>query len=358
MSLSKLQQEILDNDDPVIFVDSSAAAGKTRMIVAKIQKELDANKGKVVAFTFTNAAAEEIRERIKVVDKDNLFIGTIHSYCVYLLLRAGYDEVKTLCDKEDFDGFFELIQKYPNAAEPVYCTLCDEMQDCDEDQFNFIFNIIKSKKYFCCYDKKQSIFRWRGARPELLRKYIEEKNATVLSLNENYRNCAEILEYAKNIIRLAGRDYIDNSIAMRKDKGKVYTNRQYNLDAIVNTIRKMTQENKNYCDWFILARTNDQLQEVARVLKRYNLPYATFKKSEFDNKELAAKMKENTIKLLTIHTAKGLEAKNVIVIGARFYNLEEKCISYVAATRAKEMLVWVDYSTKPMRDKIVSNWED
>ena len=68
-------------------------------------------------------------------------------------------------------------------------------------------------------------------------------------------------------------------------------------------------------------------------------------------------MQEDTVKVLTIHTAKGLESENVIVIGARFYNLEEKCISYVAATRARDLLVWTIMNTKPKRMRQTSNWE-
>jgi superfamily I DNA/RNA helicase len=51
-------------------------------------------------------------------------------------------------------------------------------------------------------------------------------------------------------------------------------------------------------------------------------------------------MKENTVKVLTIHTAKGLEANNVIVIGTRWNDAEERRINYVAATRARDLLVW------------------
>ena len=43
-------------------------------------------------------------------------------------------------------------------------------------------------------------------------------------------------------------------------------------------------------------------------------------------------------KVLTIHTAKGLEFKKVIVVGARSYTEEERRIKYVAITRAEQCL--------------------
>jgi superfamily I DNA/RNA helicase len=62
--------------------------------------------------------------------------------------------------------------------------------------------------------------------------------------------------------------------------------------------------------------------------------------------------------VLTIHTAKGLEANNVIVIGAKFYNLEERCISYVAATRARNALYWTKMPYRKEPRFSTTNWEN
>ena len=75
--LSNLQQQIVDNDENIIFVEAAAASGKTATIVEKIKRELAADKGKVVAFTFTNAAAEEMYDRVGEQDRSKLFIGTL-----------------------------------------------------------------------------------------------------------------------------------------------------------------------------------------------------------------------------------------------------------------------------------------
>ena len=92
-------------------------------------------------------------------------------------------------------------------------------------------------------------------------------------------------------------------------------------------------------------------------LESEKVPCVSFKRAQYTNKELYDKLKEDTVKVLTIHTAKGLEADNVVVIGARFYNLEEKCVSYVAATRARNLLVWTHMPTKPKKARSTSSWE-
>ena len=71
------------------------------------------------------------------------------------------------------------------------------------------------------------------------------------------------------------------------------------------------------------------------------IPCDTFKITDLNNSEVYEKTLENTVKVLTVHSAKGLEAKNVVVIGCRIHTHgEESCVSYVAATRAKNRLIW------------------
>ena len=60
-------------------------------------------------------------------------------------------------------------------------------------------------------------------------------------------------------------------------------------------------------------------------------------------------MKDNRVKVLTIHSSKGLENKNVIVTGALLYSEEERKIAYVAATRAENALYWCSRVSKIRR---------
>ena len=80
-----------------------------------------------------------------------------------------------------------------------------------------------------------------------------------------------------------------------------------------------------------------------------NIPYDTFKKGNLRDDQLQRKMEENTVKVLTIHTSKGLENDNVVVVGARYYNEEEYRVAYVAATRARKRLIWTSTPKKKRR---------
>jgi superfamily I DNA/RNA helicase len=354
VELTKQQRAIVEATEPRIVVVASAAAGKTRCITERVRWLLARGvpAEEIVTITFTNAAAEEISERLD--NPAGLFIGTIHSLANYYLRSAGIDTSRLLND-EKFDDLFKLIKKHPDCVRHVTHLIVDETQDSNPQQFEFLLDMIAPDNYMLMGDHRQSIYRFNGATPDYVLGLMESPEVTTYDLNENFRNAPEILHYAQGIIRQLGYDYEDYSIPMRTDlRGRV-VNVDYSGDGLVRTIQRYVAEGKSlYSDWFILTRTNAESDVIMQVLKRYNVPYDTFKKAQLDNKGLKQKMKENTVKVLTIHTSKGLEADNVVVIGARWHDIEEKCISYVAATRARNLLVWTNKATK--RKPTASYW--
>lgn len=340
VKLTKRQRAIVEAKEKYVVVVASAAAGKTRCITERVRWLLSQGvpASEIVTITFTNAAAEEISERLG--NPAGLFIGTIHSLANYYLRSGGIDTTKLLND-ERFDDLFKLIKKNPTCVGHVTHLIVDEAQDSNPQQFEFLLDMIAPENYMLMGDHRQSIYRFNGATPDYVLNLMESPEVTTYDLNENFRNAPEILAYAQNMIRQLGYDYEDDSIAMRSElRGRV-VNVDYSEAGITRTIQKYVAEGRsNYSDWFVLTRTNAELAAIQLALEKANIPNDTFKKAQLDNKGLKAKMKENTVKVLTIHTAKGLEADNVIVIGARFRDIEEKCVSYVAATRARNLLVW------------------
>ena len=342
VKLTEQQRAIVETTASSVVVIATAASGKTRCLSERVKWLLTQGvpAEEIVAITFTNAAAEEIADRVG--NPSGLFIGTIHSLANYYLRSGGIDTSRVLND-ERFDDLFKLIKKHPECIRPVTHLIVDESQDSTPEQFEFLLDMISPKNYMLLGDHRQALYRFAGATPDYVLGLMESPEVTTYDLNENFRNAPEILSYAQSIIRQLGYDYEDYSTPMRTDlRGRV-VNVDYSGEGIVRTIQRYVSEGKSlYSDWFILTRTNAESDAIMQVLKRHNVPYDTFKKAQLDNKGLKQKMKENTVKVLTIHTSKGLEADNVIVIGARWHDVEEKCIGYVAATRARNLLVWTN----------------
>ena len=333
--LNDRQREVVLSESPHVITLAAAASGKTATLVTRLRYLLSqgADPSKIVVITFTNMAAEEIYDRVGHLQ--GLFIGTIHSYANQLLLAAGIPTRETL-DEEDFDTLFELVRDNPQCIKPVEHLLLDEAQDTNELEFEFILDMVHPTNYMFFGDARQCIFQFKGSRPDILVGLAQDPDVKTYHLVQNYRNGSSILNFARRIIARNGPDYIDDSIPMRDTTGRVleqdYSNRR---------IIELIQNDHHYGDWFVLSRTNAQLDYIYDALQTASIPCDTFKKAQLNTTELNQKMNENTVKVLTIHTAKGLEAPKVIVTDARFWNEEERCVSYVAATRARDTLIWM-----------------
>ena len=91
INLSRKQQEIVSHGDGSILVNASAGSGKTRVLTERIKRLLPMTNRKILAITFTNKAAEEMKERLGNVDDINkkLFVGTFHGFCQQVLDNHG-----------------------------------------------------------------------------------------------------------------------------------------------------------------------------------------------------------------------------------------------------------------------------
>lgn len=95
LKLSKKQQEIVDFDEGALLVKAGPGSGKTRVLIERIKKLLVKRKRcKILALTFSNLAAEEMKQRLEEDSEigefiDNVNVGTIHSFALDLVQRRG-----------------------------------------------------------------------------------------------------------------------------------------------------------------------------------------------------------------------------------------------------------------------------
>ena len=95
LNLSKKQKEIVDFTEGALLVKAGPGSGKTRVLIERIKKLLTVKRrSKILALTFSNLAAEEMKQRLEE-DKEieefiaNVYVGTIHSFALDLVQRRG-----------------------------------------------------------------------------------------------------------------------------------------------------------------------------------------------------------------------------------------------------------------------------
>nr|VFJ42840.1 MAG: DNA helicase-2 / ATP-dependent DNA helicase PcrA [Candidatus Kentron sp. DK] len=93
MKLSEKQQQIVQHGDGALSVVAGPGSGKTRVLTERVRRLLTEVDGHflVLALTFTNKAANEMRERLAAFQDidQRAFIGTLHSFCVEVLASRG-----------------------------------------------------------------------------------------------------------------------------------------------------------------------------------------------------------------------------------------------------------------------------
>lgn len=139
VKLNKQQELAVNSDSRTILCLAAAGCGKTKTLVTRIATSVQkgVNPRRILALTFTNAAAAEMKERYKHFPGIDLSKGTpefrtFHSFCYSLIIkdktvrnRIGYSQIPKLCDEKKLKQIKEEIKLQLN------CTLTDEQLEND-----------------------------------------------------------------------------------------------------------------------------------------------------------------------------------------------------------------------------------
>ncbi len=123
-------------------------------------------------------------------------------------------------------------------------------------------------------DFKQSIYGFRGSKPELINRFIEEFNPAIQIMSYNFRSAPEIVDLANNIadtIDLGNDDLNDSKVSKAAQthlNGDVYN--IYDVEEFIEELKLLEKPLHETC---ILARTNQAIKSLAKVLGKLNIPY-------------------------------------------------------------------------------------
>ena len=121
-TLNKEQAAAVRQTEGPVLILAGAGSGKTRVIthrIAYLMDECGVNPWNILAITFTNKAAGEMRERVDDLigfGAESVWISTFHSMCVRILRRhielLGYEPSFTIYDTDDQKSLMKEICKY------------------------------------------------------------------------------------------------------------------------------------------------------------------------------------------------------------------------------------------------------
>ncbi|HET9253546.1 MAG TPA: UvrD-helicase domain-containing protein [Candidatus Eisenbacteria bacterium] len=119
MELNPVQRQAVEHPGGPLLILAGAGSGKTRVLtgrVAHLVREAGVPEWAVLAFTFTNKAAREMRERVEGLlgeDDSKVWVGTFHATCVRILRRhaelLGYPKNFVIYDTDDQRSLLRAI---------------------------------------------------------------------------------------------------------------------------------------------------------------------------------------------------------------------------------------------------------
>ena len=128
--LNEQQHEAVTHIDGPIMIIAGAGSGKTKVITTRIAHLMASGVDafNILALTFTNKAAAEMKERIEKIlggsEARNLYIGTFHSVFARILraeaTKIGYPTKFTIYDADDAKSLIKTIVKELNLDEKHY----------------------------------------------------------------------------------------------------------------------------------------------------------------------------------------------------------------------------------------------
>jgi ATP-dependent DNA helicase Rep len=367
--LNPRQQEALEAITGPVLVLAGAGSGKTSVITQKIAyliAECGLKGHQIIALTFTNKSAREMKERVAslmtgkagrgltVSTFHNLGLNIIRKELVALGYKPGFSIfdsqdvlalLKDLTHKEfeaaedscepiqhliskwkndlvsparamagangpdevlaarvyesyqktlklyngvDFDDLIlqpvELFKARPDILEKwqnkVRYLLVDEYQDTNGSQYLLVKQLVGHRSNFTVVgDDDQSIYAWRGARPENLAELQADfPSLKVIKLEQNYRSTGRILKVANQLIANNPHEF---SKALWSDKAfgdpiRVISCRNEDAEAerIATEILQFQLQNQaEFRDFAILYRSNHQSRLMELKLQSYKVPY-------------------------------------------------------------------------------------
>jgi ATP-dependent DNA helicase Rep len=366
--LNPRQQEAVSYVGGPLLVLAGAGSGKTSVITRKIA-HLIQNCGiraqYIVAMTFTNKAAREMKERVGTLLKGGegrgLTVCTFHNLGLNIIrkehVRLGYkpgfsifdetdvkslmtdimqkeysgddgvDEIKNMIGswkndlilpaealenarnpKEqtaaivythyqrtlkafnavDFDDLIllpvKLFQEHADILEKwqnkVRYLLVDEYQDTNASQYLLVKLLIGTRNQFTVVgDDDQSIYAWRGARPENLMLLKDDyPSLKVVMLEQNYRSTSRILRCANVLIANNPHEFEKQLWSEMGHGDEIRVIRCRNEDAeaervAVELLTLHLRTDRPYSDFAILYRGNYQAKLIELKLQHHQIPY-------------------------------------------------------------------------------------
>ena len=235
--------------------------------------------------------AEEIAKEISVVKGNKISLEHYYSSCcpdeVFRQIYQGYREACQSRRKLDFDDMilycYELFTQRKDILaawqKKFQYILVDEFQDINQLQYDIVRMLAQPQNnLFIVGDDDQSIYHFRGARPEIMLNFNRDyPEAETVTLNVNYRCSGQILASAMRVIG-ENKKRFSKKLSTPNQAGDAVMIREFQKPreeylTVVSELRERLENGEKLEDTAILLRTNQEAEGLVGALMERQVPF-------------------------------------------------------------------------------------
>ena len=212
--------------------------------------------------------------------KPDVFRQIYHGYAEWKRQNHTYDMDDMLIEcKKLLENNQQVLIKYQKRFPYIQC---DEYQDTNYVQRDILYLLAGDSKNLCIVgDDDQSIYAFRGARPDIMLNFDKDfPECRVIHMNTNYRSAGRIVALADTLIKVNTERFPKQFISFRGQNGTEGTiecvERNGKVEEVSYLTGKIEQLHKKgipYSDMAVLYRTNDLVNTPATALAAAKIPF-------------------------------------------------------------------------------------
>ena len=344
-------------------IHGAAGSGKTMILIFRAQYLAAAARADkpilVMCFNRTLASRIEALLRQRGVD-ERVQVRTFHSWCQDMVRSYQLDEPAGPRGSDYFDALALVLERALDSGRvpggQYTALLIDEAHDFEDAWLRMAARMVtpETQSLLVLYDDAQSIYQARRRKFNFASVGIDARGRTSI-LKLNYRNTAEVLALAmhcaQSLLQGDGLEHGDDEMQLvqpasagRRGPLPVLISARHEREEAELLVARMQEARANGVDWLdmaVLCRTRPQMRAIEAALQRARVPLQSMNAQAFKRFD----WQHASVKLLTLHSAKGLEFPCVFIAGLQAMPMRDESLDdalrllYVAMTRATQQLV-------------------
>ncbi|MCI7627164.1 MAG: DNA helicase PcrA [Blautia glucerasea] len=203
-SLNPMQRQAVFHTEGPLLILAGAGSGKTRVLthrIAYLIQEKEVNPWNILAITFTNKAAQEMRERVDRIagfGSDAIWVSTFHSTCARILRRhidnLGYDTNFTIYDTDDQKSVIKDVCRRLNVDTKIFKerALLSQISHAKD---NLITPDQMEMDAAGDFNQKKTAMVYREYQAALRKNNALDFDDLIVKTVELFQNCDRVLEY-------------------------------------------------------------------------------------------------------------------------------------------------------------------